>query len=166
MIAVLAAAAIAAAGASMALLRVALDGPEMVVAVRDDADEKRVLTIDCVAGCPRAVHFVEAYDDVPLGLVQPFDREPIVVAVGAGGSAYRVRAYRVTAAGVTRVLDASTLAAPTIGVSADGMIEVRTTERRDDRATKAEARVVTWTWRRGRFDRRRAPARAAEFAAG
>ncbi len=140
-------------GELLAQLRVLLDGPEMVVAVRDRTPEARVFSVDCVANCAARVRFEEAGEGYPLGLYQPSDSQPIVLSVWATGSAYRVRAHRLAAGGVTRVLDAATLGLPDIRVAANG-IEVRTTERRTERSARDAARTILWTWRGGRFVRR------------
>lgn len=159
MMAVLAAVAVTAATPTvvpplpvpLAQLQVVADGPAMIVTIRDVADG-RTLTIDCVDRCPRSSHFSELFDDTPLGLLQPFDREPIVVAIAAGGSVYHVRAYRLSATHTVRILDVATRAAPGFAVARDGAIVVTTTERSNDAASGHDRRV-TWTWRGARFER-------------
>lgn len=140
-------------GTTLALLRIALDGPEVAVAVTDTPQHGRLLTVDCVSGCATPLHYEDPQDDLPLGLFQPFDREPIVMSVWAGGSVYHVRAYRLTATKVERVLDIATRSAPSFRLAPDGAIQVGTTERRDERAGPLVIRNVTWTWRRGLFTR-------------
>lgn len=70
MIALLTAAALANAdvtGATLALLRITLDGPEMVAAVTDTPQHGRVLTVDCVSGCATLLHYEDPQGDLPLG---------------------------------------------------------------------------------------------------
>ena len=156
MIALLSAAALAVAvphNEPEALLRVDLDGPVMLVAVRDSLASGRELAIDCIAKCTRPIRYREAVADVPLGVFQPFDAEPVVVSLWAGGSAYHVRAYRLAVDGVTRVLDTATRSAPTVGVDAAGAIAVTTTERQDDAGADAPLRTISWSWRGDRFVR-------------
>ncbi len=150
----LVAATLAAAASSivpLASLQVTGNGPAMIVQIRDGA-AGRTLAIDCVDRCPGPPHFSEPFDDTPLGLFQPLDSEPLVVAVAAGGSTYHVRAYRLLATRVTRVLDVATRAAPGIAVAGDGAIVVTTTERAAGSAARDQA--VTWAWRGARFTRR------------
>lgn len=75
------------------------------------------------------------------------------MSVWAGGSVYHVRAYRLTAAKIDRVLDVATRSAPSFRLAPDGAIQVGTTERRDDRAGPLAVRNVSWTWRQGHFAR-------------
>lgn len=146
-----------------ALLRVALDGPTMVVSIATAPEPVgRRLTIDCVAGCTRKVHYVEAVGDTSLGLFQPFDAQPIVLSVWAGGSAYHVRGYRLTADGVTRVLDAATRSAPGVRVDQSGAIVVTTTERNETAAPNDAPTRIEWTLRGTSFVRSEATSPAGK----
>ncbi len=143
---------VAASSVPLAVLQVDVAGLAMIVQVRDEGTG-RTLAIDCVDRCPGPPHFTELFDDTPLGLFEPFDGTPIVVAIAAAGSAYHVRAYHLSAIRITRVLDVATRAAPGFRVGGDGAIIVTTTERRSDRASPNTDRTVAWIWRGARFDR-------------
>ena len=110
-----------------------------------------MLTVDCVRACRAPIRYRERVGDTPLGLFQPFDAEPVVMSVWSSGSAYRVRAYSLSAAAVTRVLDASTLAAPEFLITPVGAIVVRTSERRNERSDRNDTRKVEWTITDGTF---------------
>ena len=142
-------------GEPHALLRVALDGPEMIVAVRDAGQDGRMLTIDCVKACRTSIPYRERIGDTPMGLFQPFDAEPVIMSVWSSGSAYRVRAYLLGPARTTRILNTSTLTAPEFLVTPTGAIVVRTSERRNERSDRNDTRKVEWTLIAGNFVRSR-----------
>ena len=150
------AAATPAAPATLAQLRVDLDGATLQVAVRDLADPAsgrgdRQLAIDCIAACRHALHYREAIDDLPLGVWRFGDGGNLVFTSWVGGSAYRVRVYAVRARGVEKVLDTSSLGAPEVGMSRGGEILVATTARGDREPPASAPHRVTWLWRGKRF---------------
>jgi len=119
-----------------------------------DGDAGATLTIECVKGCARPATLTDQAGDTPLGLFMPFDAVPVLMSTWSSGSAYRIRAYRLTSDGIVRVLDASSLAAPSVVVTREGRLEVLATERPTDGATRTAARSVTWVWQTDRFTKK------------
>lgn len=149
-IALLALAATAAAPEDAALRFMAGDA-EFRAAVVAEGARGPVLSITCSIGCPAPLRYTEAVDNV-LGLFQLSDAEGLLLSTWATGSAYRVRAYRVTAGSVTKVLDASSLG--TVGlVPARGGLTIQTTERRTERSPRSRQQTVSWRWTGTRFVR-------------
>lgn len=112
--------------------------------------------VDCVPGCLSAGRYSQDISDSPIGLFKLWDGDDLVYSIWAGGSAYRVRVWAVTARGVSQVLEASSRGRPDFLSGPDGAPEIRTYEA--DGGTQPQ-RPVLWRYRAGTFAKTEAAAR-------
>jgi len=108
------------------------------------------LVVDCVRGCIPRTRYVQDIEDTPISLFRLWDRDDLVFSVWSGGSAYRVRVWKLSKGGAVQLLEASSRARPDFVSASDGSVAVRTYE--------AESGVqapnpVTWEYRNGNFTR-------------
>jgi len=121
----------------------------LLVQVQDGPRGYRFV-VDCVRGCIPAMRYTQGVEDYPISLFRTWDGDDLVYSVWAGGSAYRVRVWRVTRTGVTQVLEASSRGRPDFMSSGDGSPEVRTYEADSGVDTP---KPVTWEYRGQTFSR-------------
>ena len=107
------------------------------------------LRIRCVEACSQPVDY-HLDTETPLGLFQLSDADDLLMSTWVSGSAYRVRVHRLTLQGVSMVLDAPTLGAPSILSNGNGW-RVVTTVRKTERAAPGIVRRVIWAWDGSRF---------------
>ena len=112
--------------------------------------------VDCVRGCLATSRYLQDISDSPIGMFKLWDGDDLVYSIWAGGSAYRVRVWAVTARGVSQVLEASSRARPDFLSGPDGAPEIRTFEA--DGGTQPQ-RQVLWRFRAGTFAKTEADAR-------
>lgn len=132
-----------------ASLWVNADQANLLVQIQDGPRGYRFI-VECVRGCIPPTQYTQMIGDAPISLFRTWDGDDLVYSVWAGGSAYRVRVWRVTRARVTQVLEASSRARPDFMTSTDGSPEVRTYEA--DGGVDIPSPVV-WEYHGGTFSR-------------
>lgn len=90
-------------------------------------DLTRELRIECVKGCKPAQSYSERMQDGYLGAIRLFDGAEHLITTWAGGSAYRVRVYRLGTNAITKVLEAGSMGAPGMRYDPDGRLVIETT---------------------------------------
>src|SRR4051794_23434382 len=107
-------AALIAAQTVAASLRVGVgNGSEAIVQVVDDPSTGYRLKVDCVSRCARPIHFAAPVGDTPMGLVD-LDRSGLIYSVWGTGCCYVVRVWKITPAGVSRVLETGSRSVPSV----------------------------------------------------
>lgn len=114
----------------------------------EDAPKGYRFIVDCVRGCIPPMRYVQDIGDAPISLFRPWDGDDLVYSIWAGGSAYRVRVWKVSLGGVSQVLDASSRGRPDILSAADGTPVVRTYEAESGVGPRSP---VAWEYRGGVF---------------
>lgn len=133
-----------------ASVRLGGDGVEWLAKV-DDGPSGYRLVVDCLRGCLPATRYVENVPDSPISLFRLWDGDDLLLSVWAGGSTYRVRAWKVGASGIVPVLEASSRSRPDFLSAADGAPTVRTHEADSGIGPRSP---VLWEYRDGAFHRR------------
>ncbi len=87
----------------------------------------RRLEIDCGFGAKDSVQYHEDTSDGFLGAIRLFDGAEHLITTWAGGSAYRVRVYRLGRDAITKVLEAGSIGAPGMRYDPDGRLVIETT---------------------------------------
>jgi|EndMetStandDraft_2_1072991.scaffolds.fasta_scaffold49395_1 hypothetical protein len=108
------------------------------------------LVADCVRGCRPQVSYVQSIQDSPISLFRLWDGDDLVYSVWAGGSAYRVRVWRLSRAGMTQLLEVTSRARPDFLTGSDGTAEIRTYEA--EGGTQPTHPVV-WRYRDGKYSK-------------
>lgn len=135
--------------------RLTVDDRELEATVAlASADAAHRFTVRCTARCGSFRDYGEDVASAPVSIHVPSDADDLIYTTWGGGSAYRVKVYAVTAAGVRQVLDEGTLGLPDFLTDAAGRFVVRTTWRPDRAAPGARARHTDWAWTGVRFVRR------------
>lgn len=147
-------AALIAAQAIVASLRVgAGDASEAVMRVVEDHNTGYRLEVDCVTRCARPMHYSVPVGGTPMGLVD-LDRDGLVYSVWGTGCCYMVRVWRVTPAGVAKILEAGSRGVPSL-ITGPGLTVVtymRPTDARG-REKSVSPLPVRWTYHNRRFKR-------------
>lgn len=120
------------------------------ISISETAGAARQIRFICTVGCPTPIDRSEPFDDEPLGLFSR-DQNDLVFALAAGGSAYRVHAWRVSRDGAVKVTQLSSRGRPEILSDEHGNAVIRTYIAESGVAPR---RIVDWTYRRGQFVRR------------
>jgi hypothetical protein len=147
-------AALIAAQTVAASLRVGVgDGSEAIVQVVDDGSTGYQLKVDCIRRCARPMHYVVPVGDAPMGLVD-LDRDGLIYSTWGTGCCYRVRVWRITPAGVAKLLETDSRGVPSLitNPSLNVVTYMRPTNARG-RETSRSPQPVRWTYRHGRFER-------------
>jgi hypothetical protein len=129
------------------------DGSKAVVQVVPNESAGYRLKVDCVRRCARPLHYAVPIGDTPMRLVD-LDRDGLIYSTWGTGCCYAVRVWKVTPAGVAKVFETGSRAAPSL--ITNPVISVVTFMRPTDaegRETSTSAKPVRWTYRRGRFER-------------
>ncbi len=119
-------------------------GPQ---AAKHSRSSSRVLNIVCAMNCT-GVDYVEPVDEYPLGLFRLSDLNDLLFSTWVGGSAYVVRAYKISAHGAVKVLDVHTIKSPEIFSGKNGHPEVKIYERASQRSTTVIPATLFWDGRR------------------
>ncbi|RYG98662.1 MAG: hypothetical protein EON58_06450 [Alphaproteobacteria bacterium] len=131
----------------VASLRVSGGQSSFIVKVDEAADSGYQISIDCIEGCEKAIHYRDTSGDTPLGLFSR-DADGLVFSVWSGGSAYRVLVWALSDDGVRKVSELSSRARPDFMSSSDGNPMIQTYEGNSD---TAPLRRVRWTFVDGHF---------------
>ncbi len=113
----------------------------------------RVLTIHCINNCRSSSSYQEKIDDSPISAFWLWDGSPDLITIWAGGSAYRVRIYRVGKRGIEKVMEESTKTAPQFGIAPDQslIVVLRNPESPAPQGSfQANGNIWTWDGRRYR----------------
>jgi hypothetical protein len=97
------------------------------VVVEDHATVGYDIRIRCVSACDHPVDFHEPIDDVPMGLFTR-DQDDLLFSLWGGGSAYRVRVWKVGDSGVRKVVELSSRGRPDFLTDDMGRSAIRTYE--------------------------------------
>jgi hypothetical protein len=146
-------AALIAAQAVVASLRVGIGDAEANLRVVEDHSTGYRLEVDCVMRCTRPMHFAVPVGDTPMGFVD-LDRDGLVYSAWGTGCCYMVRVWKITSAGVAKVLETGSRGLPSLITSPD--LAVVTYMRPTDkggRETSTTSRPVRWIYRYGHFRR-------------
>lgn len=136
----------------VALLRVDAEQASFLATVEGDLAEGYKIQIKCVAKCYHPISYSETIGDSPMGLFA--DENGLLYSKWAGGSAYRVRVWRVTDNGVRKVGEfASWHREPDFTSDKFTRPTIRVYEGGFDFALTL--RPVLWTYIRGRFVRQK-----------
>lgn len=87
----------------------------------------RRLEITCGFGSKDSIQYREDTSDGYLGAIRLFDGAEHLITTWAGGSAYRVRVYRLGPDAITKVLEAGSIGAPGMRYDPDGSLVIETT---------------------------------------
>jgi hypothetical protein len=128
------------------------DQAQLLAKVEDGPRGYRLI-VDCVRGCIPRTRYVQDVSDSPISLFRLWDGDDLLFSVWAGGSAYRVRVWKVSRGAVVELLEASSRGRPDISSAVDGAPTVRTYEA--DGGTQP-TNAVTWEYRDGAFTRAKA----------
>ena len=134
-------------------LNVADQGLEASVQLGSE-DVGHGLDVRCSAACRGFKAFHEDVPESPISLYIPSDADDLLYTTWGGGSAYRVKVYAISAAGVRRVLDEGSLGLPDFLTDAAGRRVVRTTWRSKRAGPSTRPKHADWTWTGARFIRR------------
>jgi hypothetical protein len=137
------AAELRALGTAMAVMR---------TRVEETPDGYRLI-VRCERGCPAPVEHTEDIGDVPLGLLQLWDGDGLLISTWAASSVYVVRIHLLTPHSVSRVLEATSHGAPGFALDSRGRMTVSTSERLG--GPRDGLRTVLWRWNGTRFHRDR-----------
>jgi hypothetical protein len=147
-------AVLVAAQAVAASLRVGVgDGSEAIMQVVHDRSSGYRLEVDCVRRCSRPMHYAVPIGDTPMGLID-LDRDGLIYSAWGTGCCYMVRVWKVTPAGVAKVLETGSRGVPSLITNPN--LTVVTYMRPTDAAGREKSRSpqpVRWTYRHGRFER-------------
>jgi hypothetical protein len=141
------------AQAIAASLRVSFGDAEANMRVIEDRNSGYRLEVDCVERCAQAMHFALPVGDTPMGLID-LDRDGLVYSVWGTGCCYMVRVWKITSAGVTKVLETGSRGLPSLVTNP--RLAVITYVRPTDKSGRETGRVTTpvrWTYERGHFAR-------------
>lgn len=144
-------AALVAAQAIVASLRVAVGDAEANIRVIEERSSGYRLEVDCVIRCARPLHYALPVGDSPMGLVD-LDRDGLIYSVWGTGCCYVVRVWKVTATGVAKLLETGSRGVPSLITHPD--LTVVTYMRPTDasgRETSTTPQPLRWTYRHGRF---------------
>ena len=108
------------------------------------------LVADCLCGCSPAHRYAQDIADTPISLFRLSDNDDLVYSIWAGGSAYRVRVWKVGPDIVAQVLEASTRERPDFLTDSSGAVVVRTFEAD---AAVTPSRAVRWIYDGKAFSR-------------
>ena len=108
-------------------------------------------TVRCTAKCGSFRDYAEDVAFTPVSIHVPSDADDLVYTTWGGGSAYRVKVYAVTAAGVRQVLDEGTVGVPDFLTDVAGRFVVRTTWRPEKARSNSPPRHTDWAWTGARF---------------
>eukprot|EP01035_Chromulina_nebulosa_P012463 gene12463-16614_t len=103
---------------------------------------------DCLRGCGKGMRYSQDISDTPISLFRLWDGDDLIYSVWAGGSAYRVRVWKVGVTGVAKLLKASSASRPEFLTMSGGEQAVRTRERSEG---PEAGRSIVWTYRDGVF---------------
>lgn len=103
---------------------------------------------DCLRGCGKGMRYSQDISDTPISLFRLWDGDDLIYLVWAGGSAYRVRVWKVGVTGVAKLLEASSASRPEFLTMSGGEQAVRTRERSEG---PEAGRSIVWTYRDGVF---------------
>lgn len=132
----------------VASLRVDADRATFLAIIEEDRVHGYKIQIKCVAKCSHSMSYSEPVGDSPLGLF--YGENGLLYSKWAGGSAYRVRVWRVTDKGVEKVGEfASWHREPDFTSDKLGRPAIRVYEGGFDFALTL--RPVLWTYIHGRF---------------
>jgi len=115
------------AGSPVASLRVDGERSTFSVTVEERASVGYDVRIECVSTCAQPIAFSETVGDAPMGLFSR-DQDDLVFSVWSGGSAYRVRVWQVSDAGVRKVAELSSRGRPDFLTDGAGRSAIRTYE--------------------------------------
>jgi len=136
----------------VASLRVEAEQATFLATTEEDRVHGYKIQIKCVAKCSHAISYSEPIDDSPMGLF--YDENGLLYSKWVGGSAYRVRVWRLTDKGVRKVGEfASWHREPDFTSDKLGRPTIRVYEGGFDFALTL--RPVLWTYIHGRFIRQR-----------
>lgn len=144
----------AVASAPTALLRLDMDnGSTAVIQVVDDARSGYRLKVDCISRCARPMHYSAPIGDSPMGLID-LDRDGLVYSVWGTGCCYVARIWKVTPAGVAKVLEAWSRGVPSYVTNPRLIVTTyaRPADHSGSERTTAPA-PIQWTYSNGRFIR-------------
>ena len=111
----------------VASLRINGERSTFSVVVEDSASTGYDIRIKCVSACAEPIDFSEPIGDVPMGLFSR-DQDDLVFSLWSGGSAYRVRVWQVSDAGVRKVAELSSRGRPDFLTDGAGRSAIRTYE--------------------------------------
>jgi hypothetical protein len=135
-----------------ASLRIGLgDSSEATIQVVNDGSTGYRLKVDCLNKCARPLHYSTPISDTPLGLLD-LDHDGLVYSVWGTGCCYIVRVWKVTANGVTKLLETGSRGVPSL-VTAPRLAIVTYMRPTDAsaRETSVALRPIRWTYSGGRF---------------
>jgi|GEM_PF-3775813 len=138
-----------------AALRVAYDGSEWSILIEGGGLEPYRATLRCTERCSHSTSYSENVE-APLGLLVLSEEHGLILAIGGTGSAYIVRVWALSAAGVRPILVTGTRGWPDVYNVRNGDPIIRTYERPQDaagRESSSALRAVSWRYRGGRFTR-------------
>jgi hypothetical protein len=134
--------------APVASLRVDANQATFLVTIEEDHSHGYQVQIKCVAKCSRQIIYRESIGDSPMGLF--CNDNGLIFSSWAGGSAYRVRVWRVTDHEIKKIGElASWHRPPEFMTDRFGRPVVRTYEGGFDFALSL--RPVSWIYKNGRF---------------
>ncbi|WP_267389734.1 hypothetical protein [Sphingomonas sp. GC_Shp_3] len=111
----------------VASLRVDGERSTFSVVVEERASTGYNIRIACVSTCAQPIDFSEPIGDVPMGLFSR-NQDDLVFSLWSGGSAYRVRVWQVSDAGVRKVAELSSRGRPDFLTDSTGRSAIRTYE--------------------------------------
>jgi hypothetical protein len=88
----------------------------------------RRLEITCGFGSKDSIQYREDTSDRYLGAIRLFDGAEHLITTWAGGSAYRVRVYRLGPDAITKAMEAGSIGAPGMHYDRDGRLVIETTD--------------------------------------
>jgi hypothetical protein len=125
------------------------DDAQLLAKIEDGPKGYR-LVVDCVRGCIPRTRYVQDISDSPISLFRLGDGDDLLFSIWAGGSAYRVRVWKLSRGGVVQLLKASSRGRPDFVSTDDGAPAVRTYEA--DSGLQ-DPHPMTWEYRNGNFTR-------------
>jgi hypothetical protein len=144
-------AAVIAAQAIVASLRVGVGDGEANMRIVEDRSSGYRLEVNCVTRCAGPMRLVVPVGDRPLGLID-LDRDGLVYSVWGTGCCYIVRVWQLTRKGAKLALETGSRSQRSLIAGSGLTIETYM------RPTDAQGREfgtavspVRWTYRRGRF---------------
>jgi len=136
---------------TVASLRVNSDTSTYLAKVETDPSVGYRLVIECVEACSNSTTYREDVGDVPMGLFVR-DQDDLLFSLWGGGSVYRVRVWKITDAGISRIIEISSRDRPQFLDDPRGHPIIHTFEAQSGSGPRS---LIRWNYDGKRFVRRR-----------
>ncbi|WP_448662249.1 hypothetical protein ACG3SL_16470 [Sphingomonas sp. CJ20] len=127
---------------TVASLRIHADASTYFANVDTDPSVGYRLAIACIDACSSSAAYREDIGDVPMGLFVR-DQDGLLFSLWAGGSAYRVRIWRITDAGIRQVAELSSRGRPEFLDDPQGRPIIHTFDAESGTGPRS---VIRWTY--------------------